>query len=322
MNSCSLSIIIPARNAASTLGILLDSIYSSDPLKHEVIVVDDASSDRTPDIAGGYEVQVIRLARQSGPAAARNAGAAAARGDILLFLDSDVRLHQGTLEHMVSRFTREPDLACLVGIYSKHPVNRGIFPHYKAIFNYFLFKDATRMESFETSCGAVRKRIFEEVGGFDESYEGAEVEDYEMGYRIGRKYEVVLDTRVQVDHHFPGFFKNARNFFTRGRLWFRLFLRRRRFDSAGGTTADQARGIVAALPVALALCAVPFFGYPACAALFVTGAVYLGFNGRFFIYCVREKGLPFGLTSIAFHFANSLVIMAGTAAAFLPPYRR
>ena len=84
------SIVIPAYNAATTLARAIESVRAQSWPAHEVIVVDDGSTDDTADVAsqvGG----AVRLIRQpnSGVSAARNAGAAAATGDWLAFLDAD-----------------------------------------------------------------------------------------------------------------------------------------------------------------------------------------------------------------------------------------
>lgn len=172
------------------------------------------------------------------------------------------------------------------------------------------------MESFETSCGAIRRKVFMDAGGFNTKYSGAEVEDYEFGYRLGKKYKIVLDTRIQVDHHFPGFPRNARNFFHRGRLWFKIFMKRRQFDSAG-STSSEAVGTIAAMPVFVAFLYTLFSCGKGGFALAICCTLYLFINGRFFIYCLKEQGVRFCLAAIVIHLANSLVILAGVAAALL-----
>ena len=86
-----LSIIIPAHDEAALIGATLDALARATTaleLPHEVIVVDDASSDRTGDIAAERGARVLRVEHRQ-IAATRNAGAAVARGERLLFLDAD-----------------------------------------------------------------------------------------------------------------------------------------------------------------------------------------------------------------------------------------
>ena len=86
-----LSIIVPAHDEAALIGATLDALQRAAAalrLDHEVIVVDDASTDATAAIAAARGARVLRVEHRH-IAATRNAGAAAARGDRLLFLDAD-----------------------------------------------------------------------------------------------------------------------------------------------------------------------------------------------------------------------------------------
>jgi len=112
------SVIIPAFNAATTLARAIDSVRAQSWPVHEIIVVDDGSSDDTADVARrfGDAVRLIRQ-RNSGVSVARNAGAAAATGDWLAFLDADdwyapdrIKLHAAWIEE-------DATLDCLTGDY-------------------------------------------------------------------------------------------------------------------------------------------------------------------------------------------------------------
>src|SRR5512141_2349358 len=112
------SVIIPAFNAATTLARAIDSVCAQSWPVHEIIVVDDGSTDDTADVARrfGDAVRLIRQ-RNSGVSVARNAGAAAATGDWLAFLDADdwyspgrSKLHAAWIEEAVT-------LDCLAGDY-------------------------------------------------------------------------------------------------------------------------------------------------------------------------------------------------------------
>jgi len=84
------SVIIPAYNATAFLGETLDSVLAQTYPNLEIIVVDDGSTDDTPDLLGSYgdRIRVLRQAN-SGQATARNHGAREAHGELLAFLDSD-----------------------------------------------------------------------------------------------------------------------------------------------------------------------------------------------------------------------------------------
>ena len=88
------SVIIPARNEASTIGGVLDAVLHSanveTPFVDEVIVVDDHSSDDTPTIAEHHGAKVISLSETTGKGEAMRAGLEASFSSLVVFLDADV----------------------------------------------------------------------------------------------------------------------------------------------------------------------------------------------------------------------------------------
>lgn len=90
MTAAAVTVVIPAWNAADDLPACLDGVVAQEYPDLEILVVDDASTDATAEIAASRpRVRVLRSPENRGPAAARNRGIAAARGDVLVFLDAD-----------------------------------------------------------------------------------------------------------------------------------------------------------------------------------------------------------------------------------------
>ena len=110
----SFSVIIPNRNGAATLGECLEAVFRAEQEGLEVIVVDDASDDDSLEVAGRYPVRVVRHETCRGASAARNSGAAAGRGEILLFIDSDVAIPPDTFEVLKRDFSN-PEIGGVVG---------------------------------------------------------------------------------------------------------------------------------------------------------------------------------------------------------------
>src|SRR5947208_11949010 len=113
----SLSIVIACRNARPTIHACLEALRASTHPVFECILVDDSSTDNSAELAESGGMQVVRLQVQGGPARARNIGAAAATGDIIVFLDSDVCVHPDTLARIAEHFENDPHLQAVIGSY-------------------------------------------------------------------------------------------------------------------------------------------------------------------------------------------------------------
>jgi len=88
--SDNISVVIPAYNAAGTIGRALDSVIAQTHPAREILVVDDGSTDRTAQVVSEYGGRVEYLYQDNaGPGAARNAGIRAAHGEWIAFLDAD-----------------------------------------------------------------------------------------------------------------------------------------------------------------------------------------------------------------------------------------
>lgn len=304
-----ISVIIPVYNGEATLGALLDSLNSQQETPCEIIVVDDGSTDRSREIAMSKGAKLLSTGGRRGPACARNIGARNAQGDVLLFLDADTLAPPHLLRHVAERFEKEPSLTAVVGYYDKKPLNAGFFPRYKALLVHYWFKDAEVMESFETCCGAIRKDVFEKAGGFDERYERADVEDYEFGYRVLEMGKISVDHNMVVGHHFPGFIRNWLNYFRRAKLWMKLFLKRKQFESTA-TTPGEGLSRLTAVAFSASLVFSPLSPLLLISSLIFLLA-YLALVGRFLLFLKEEENFSFALRGALIHIASSYAVACG-----------
>lgn len=196
-----ISVIIPVYNAQDTLSLCLDRLCKSDYSKFEVILVDDCSSDKSVDIAQKYPAKLINMPKNQGAAPARNQGAKAAKGSILLFMDSDILVEENSLS-LVAEDLGDKKIAGVVGLLSPKLKFNNFASNYKNLYMHYTYSILPRSVSvFYTSFAAVRKEIFEECGGFDANYRQATIEDIEMGERItSRGHKLILNKRLQVEH--------------------------------------------------------------------------------------------------------------------------
>ena len=133
-----ISLIIPFRNSLDQLRSCIESIQASTYKDYEIIVVDDASTDDTSDLATRSGVLPLRLQRQSGPAVARNRGAEVAQGEYLFFVDSDVCVYPETLDQIIACFRQNPDVDAVFGSYDLNPQAGNILSQYKNLFHHFV----------------------------------------------------------------------------------------------------------------------------------------------------------------------------------------
>ena len=306
-----ISIVIPTYNSSKFMPDLLDSIFRNSVDAMEVIIVDDCSKDDTVEIARRYPVRVIQMERNGGPARARNRGVEAAKGDIIFFLDSDVVVMDGTIREVENYFLARPSAQCVIGICATMPLNKGFVPRYMAMFEYIhlLRVPDNRVSVFAPRCGAIKKELFQRLGGYRESYKGADVEDFELARRICRTEDIILNPKMLVRHQFVNNLEEAvRNYFKRAVMWIHLFLKDRKFDNAGPTAPSNG---IAAICSFLSLIAVLFIPVTDNALyVFVSLLViFLIANSGWWNFMRREAGLLFSLKALALNYVLGVDII-------------
>src|SRR5262245_773892 len=135
----SVSVVIPAFQAAGTLGQALSGLRASTSQPAQIIVVDDGSTDESAQIARDRGAAVVPTSGGPlGPAAARNLGAAHAHGDIIFFLDADVVVHADTIARLIAHFEAEPNAAAIFGSYDDQPAVKTKLSQYRNLLHHFV----------------------------------------------------------------------------------------------------------------------------------------------------------------------------------------
>jgi glycosyltransferase involved in cell wall biosynthesis len=189
------SAILPAFQAEAFLEETLRSIFAQDYAPFEVVVCDDGSTDRTPEILAAHpELRMIRQPN-TGPAAARNAAAAASQGELLALFDADDLWPPTRLTVQSNHLENHPNLGCVLGRqeWIVPPPWDTRDPVYGDV-------DGIPFNSM-----MVRRSVFEDVGGFDESFVHGEDRDFlfrlrERGIAIAVIPEVVVYRRFHGDN--------------------------------------------------------------------------------------------------------------------------
>lgn len=223
-----ITVIVPVHNDKANLVRCLDALAASQYTSYEVLVMDDASTDDTPDEAERRGARVIRLKQNMGPAGARNLGAEQARGEILQFIDADVCVNPQTLARVAQTFDDHPDADAVFGSYDNEPGHRGLFSQYRNLVHHFVHQQSNpEAATFWSGCGAIRKTVFLEHGGFDTHFERPCIEDIELGVRLSNAgHRIVLNGEIQATHlkHWTFWKMVKTDIFDRGVPWTRLML--------------------------------------------------------------------------------------------------
>jgi glycosyltransferase involved in cell wall biosynthesis len=188
MDAGPVSIVIPTRNSATTLPACLDSARSQDHSEIELIVVDNHSTDGTGDIARELADEVLLAGPER--SAQRNAGARAAGGQFLLFIDSDMVLERS----VVSECVRAAQSGAQSVVIPELSFGEGYWTRCKALERACYLGDQTiEAARFFT------RAAFELVGGFDESIP-AGPEDWDLHERVRLKGGRVGRTDAMIWH--------------------------------------------------------------------------------------------------------------------------
>jgi mycofactocin system glycosyltransferase len=266
------SIVIPVYNRPAEIAECLASLQTLDypAEKIEVIVVDDASWDHTVAEVRRFDVRLIVQPNNMGQSAARNSGVAAASGEIIAFLDSDCIAEKGWLRELVPYF-QDPRVA-LVGGYVGAYYNEKRMDRYEQVCSALNMGADTVLGRGEGSvfyvptCNMlVRKEIYEQVGGLDETLKVGE--DVDLCWRMmqaGHHLFYVPRGRVLHKHrnHLLSGFKRRFDYGTSEAVLYS------RFPKVAKLFPWQPAGLCIILSVMAALVARSWFGLVAAAAIF------------------------------------------------------
>ncbi len=180
------SVIIPAWNAERTIGAAVESCLSQSYAPHEVIVIDDGSTDGTKALLEKRFKGHIRLISQSnaGPSAARNRGIEAATGTHIAFQDADDRWHPDKLQILADLLQARPEIGFLFHPYTLSEVRGPVPPGARVPARFPLWK-LLLSNPIGTPCVVIDRRIIEP---FDERLHY--MEDYELFLRLAGRHGV------------------------------------------------------------------------------------------------------------------------------------
>ena len=315
-----ISVIVPVYHGGEGFKQCLNALCRSDMRPAEIIVVADGNVSSDSETASAVGVHIIVLPERGGPARARNEGARAAYGEVLLFVDSDVLAPPGTVGLAAEAFARDPAIAALFGSYDDAPAAPDFLSQYKNLLHHYVHQNGREDAfTFWAGCGAVRRDVFLKLGGFDESYQRPSIEDIELGYRLKRAgYRVLLHKTLQVKHlkHWRLRSLLQSDIFDRALPWADLILRYGAAPDDLNLKYSNRFSVVLAWGVALGLACAPW----KAAALAPAAVMAMGLwilNAPLYGFFFRRRGLGFAVGAALLHWLYYLYSSAAFAAALL-----
>ena len=339
-----LSVIMPAHRATRVLPRSFEALASSDLDRDrwELIVAVDGDSmgrddDRTAEVALEFADIVVRLpGKPRGPSYARNRGAEVARGEILVFVDSDVCVHEDTLGRILATLDANPDVAAVFGCYDDRPEASDVISQYRNLLHRWVHqRGAGDAETFWAGCGAIRAEVFHDIGMYDEwHFSRPQIEDIELGRRLRRRgHRILLDPGVEACHLKRWTLANVleTDLRHRGVPWMRLILHEGPNPSGDKLNVQPVHRLCVALTW-IAFCVLPAAAvfrvrWPLAVSLVAALLVVL-LNLGFFAMLRRVSGWRVALGAIPLHllfyFSNGVsaisgVLMYSIVGAPLPP---
>jgi len=204
-----ISIIMPLYNDKAHIRIALDSLTRQAGKDYEVIVVDDCSKDGSYEIAKSYNgIRVLRNKKNRGPAFSRNRGIKAAKGNSLLFTDSDCIIPKDWTEGYKKAFAEGKKIVQGKVIMPKSnylgdSISALGFPAGGSLgFDKMwpVAKDGSTMQLVTCNCG-IKKEVFDKCGLFDETFPYPFGEDTEMGHRAIKKgFKIIYTPSITIKH--------------------------------------------------------------------------------------------------------------------------
>lgn len=322
-----LSVIVPAFNGTRVLPRALAALTASDLPREcwELIVVDDGSTDDTAVVAAAWADAVIRLpGPPQGPAYARNRGAEAACGEVLVFVDSDVCVYPATLRQLAEVFRAHPDIGAAFGSYDDRPPAPGFVSQYRNLLHHYHHQqNAGDAETFWAGCGSIRRALFLKAGMYDEwHYPKPSIEDIELGHRLRAiGVRIVLRPEIQCTHLKHWTLRNMAktDLHDRGVPWMRLLLQEERIGTMQSLNLKRQEKINTALAglsaIAVVAAAVLDMRLLTLVPLLVL-PIFIS-NLPLYFFFRRVRGLGFALAVLPLHYFYYLLNCWSASLGFL-----
>jgi glycosyltransferase involved in cell wall biosynthesis len=322
-----ISVVVPVFNAAETLQPCLEALAAAVGPDDEIVVADDGSTDGAlealpPGLAA--RVHWVRSTRNIGRGPIRNLGVRHTTGAVVLFVDADVVVRRDAVERVRDTFGQDTGIVALIGSYDAAPPAAGVVSQYRNLLHHHTHQTGgPRATHFWTGLGAVRRHVFDSLGGLDEVLWARNMEDVEFGHRLtDAGHAIVVDPSLQGTHlkHYTVSSMVRSDLIDRAIPWSRLLLQSNRHTDGFVTSWLQrlsalcAIGIVATGPATLV-------NRRFVAPLVVALGGFTAVNLPLWRFLARSRSVPFAAASWPLHLLHSVTSAIGFACAVATPRR-
>ena len=299
------TVIVPACRSDEALRRCAVSLAALSPAADEVVLVADGAEARAQlePLAAEFGFKLAATPHRRGPGAARNAGAAVAGGDLLLFVDADVAVPPALIEQVRAAMA-DRSIAAVIGSYDRHPAALNLLSQYKNLLQHHVHQQARHDAfTFWGACGAIRREVFQQLRGFDETCDNPAIEDIELGYRMraaGHRIRLVPEVQVKHLKRWTAGSLFVSDVFRRAIPWSRLILR------AGRLENDLNIGWLSRIKVGLAqmvvLCLIGAAAWsPLAWAALAATATLIALDWPLLRFFIRERGVLFTVAATPWH---------------------
>ncbi len=183
------SLVIPAYNEEKYIGTCLENVRNNGLGVYEIIVVNNASTDRTEAIARSFSGVRVVNESEKGLTKARQRGFAEAQGDIIAYIDADTKMPEGWIQKVITAFEKDSNAVCVSGPYIYYDSSAVVKT---AVWLYWLLlaKPAYLCIRYMAVGGnfAARKKALTAIGGFDStiSFYGEDTDIARRLHRVGK----------------------------------------------------------------------------------------------------------------------------------------
>ena len=275
--------------------------------------------------AAAAGIRVVHAADGGGPARARNAGARAALGDIVFFVDADVAIHPDAVAEMQAAFADTPRLSAVMGSYDDAPSEPNFWSQYKNLFHHYVHQSSrTGASTFWAGCGAIRREALAAAGGFDERYSRPSIEDIELGYRLTKAGHAIQLRKTLLATHLKRWTPISlirSDVLDRAIPWTALILRDRRLINDLNLRGSCRASVMLVAGLFGALIAAPWWPSAIGAAILCAVAL-VWLNADVYRFFWQKRGWRFALRAVPVHWAYYFYSGAAFAAGLALHVRR